>query len=164
MNTFPNLILLSLSFLFASGLLVSAQVQATASAWEQKSHGGFGDFPPANTVDGIISADSSWRGEGAGVWIQYDLGKVLEIQSIQIAFLKGDTRSYVFDIMASEAGQVESWKTVAEGVRSSGTTIDLENFSLGGVLARYIRLVGRGNTSEKFPDWFNITETIFITR
>ena len=131
-------------------------IKVTASAWEQKAHGGVGDFSPEATLDGNLKATSSWRAEGKGQWIQYDLGAVKRLKEIKIAFVSGDSRQYAIDLLVSKTGK--DWTTVGGKVRSSGKTADYEPFKLNEAEARYVRIVGQGNTSEKFPNWINITE------
>ena len=47
-----------------------------------------------------------------------------------------------------------SWATVFSG-QSSGTTIGLQTFDFSDVAARYVRIVGHGNTQS---DWNSLTE------
>ena len=137
-------------------------IRVTASAWEQKAHGGVADFPPEATLDGNLKATSSWRADGKGQWIQYDLGSVKRLEEIQIAFLSGDKRQYTLDLLVSKTGAEKDWTMVAEKVRSSGKAADYEPFKLNRAEARFVRIVGQGNTSEKFPNWINITEVAFF--
>ena len=137
-------------------------VEVTASAWESKAHGGFADFPPELTLDGKLEAKSSWRADGKGQWIQYDLGAAKPLAEVRIAFVSGNKRSYTIDILVSKTGEEKDWTTVAEKAASSGKTAEYEPFKLNGAEARYVRVVGQGNTSEKFPTWINITEVAFV--
>ncbi len=130
-----------------------------ASDWEQKAHGGWADFPPANTIDGDPTDASSWRVEGEGEWIQYDLGGRRRLDAIRLAFTKGNERSYAFTVMTSLDGR--TWREVYDG-RSGGSSDHMEWFDLEDSEARYIRLVGHGNTHEQFGQWFNINEVDFI--
>lgn len=143
---------------------LSAGLQVEASSWESKAHGGFADFPPQNVIDGILSANSSWRGEGDGVWIQFDLETPTQIRGIALGFFKGATRKYTFDILISESGEADSWTEVSSRLTSSGTTENLEAFEFDSVSTRFIRLVGHGNTTENFPDWFNLTEAVILAK
>lgn len=161
----------------AAGLIVLLQMQVfgdgdavkaaavTASAFESKAHGGFGDFPPENTVDGKLIADSSWRAEvndpDKGQWIQYDLGAEKKLDSIKIMFLSGSKRIYRFRIEGSADG--ETWIGIFSG--TSAGQPEFETFHARGASARYVRLTGFGNTGapgageSPFPKWFNIVET-----
>lgn len=143
----------------------------TASGFESKAHGGFKDFPPENTVDGKLIADSSWRAEvndpEKGQWIQYDLGEEKKLECVKIAFVSGHKRIYRFKIEGSADG--EKWTELFSGA-SGGQTAELETFDAGGASARYIRLTGFGNTNvnpaeeNRFLKWFNIVETQIYVR
>jgi hypothetical protein len=133
-------------------------LKVTASDWEQKAKGGFADFPPEKTLDGDLSNNSSWRAEshdGAGQWIQYDLGAVESLDSIRLAFTNGDSRRYRFKIETS--ADAAAWSIRFDG-ESSGKTKEFEAYDLGAVQARYVRVTGFGNTNAKFPHWININE------
>lgn len=106
---------------------------------------------PANTLDGNF--DTRWSAQGNGQWIDFDLGSVKNIDSVRIAFYKGNTRTANFSIQASEDGV--NYLTVDNNLQSSGFTLDLETFKLNNVNARFLRIVGYGNTSN---DWNSITE------
>lgn len=145
----------------------AGEISVTASAFESKERGGFADFPPEKTLDGDLSANSSWRVEvadaGSGEWIQYDLGAVQKISSIKVFFLSGSKRSYQFKIETSAEGQM--WSEVFSG--ASGGLDGFEEFDAKGAEARYVRLTGCGNTGigaeSPFPKWFNIVETRIVT-
>jgi hypothetical protein len=139
-----------------------SKIKVTASSWEQKAHSGFADFPPEMTLDGKL--DTSWRAEGKGQWIQCDLGEVKRLREVRIAFVSGDKRSYTIDILVSQTGGEKEWTPVIEKAVSSGKTTELESFKLNGAEARYVRIVGQGNTSDKFPNWINITEVLFVAQ
>jgi len=105
---------------------------------------------PLNTIDG--NWNTRWSAEGAGQWIQYDLGQARTVDYVDIAFYNGDRRSTRFDILAS--ADAEQWSTVYSG-QSSGTTSGFERFAFEPVDARFVRIVGYGNTSNH---WNSITE------
>lgn len=138
--------------------------QISASAFESKAAGGFADFTPEKTVDGDLSANSSWRAEvkddQSGQWIQYDLGAVKRIASVRLAFVKGEERVYRFDIELSEDGQ--KWTTAFSG-KSGGKEKGFEEFKLSSRAARYLRVRGFGNSSEQFAHWINIVETQILS-
>ncbi|HLP25400.1 MAG TPA: discoidin domain-containing protein, partial [Acidobacteriota bacterium] len=105
---------------------------------------------PANTVDGSLA--TRWSAQGDGQWIRYDLGSVKTPAWIRIAFLNGDTRTSTFDVQLSSNGT--SWTTVYNGT-SSGTTTALETYNFSNANARYVRIVGHGNSVNL---WNSITE------
>ncbi|NUT93725.1 MAG: family 16 glycosylhydrolase [Saccharothrix sp.] len=107
---------------------------------------------PANTLDDDFT--TRWSGEGDGVWIRYDLGSAQEVGSVSIAWHKGDTRRATFDVQLSD--DAATWTTVlARGV-TSGTTLQPEVYDFADRSARYVRVVGHGNTANA---WTSITET-----
>lgn len=105
---------------------------------------------PANTVDGSFA--TRWSASGDGAWIQYDLGAVYPLDRVKIAWYLGDTRTASFDIRTSTDGA--SFSTVYSGV-SGGQSAGLESFGVGGSSARYVRIVGHGNSTS---EWNSITE------
>ena len=72
---------------------------------------------PSNTLDGDL--DTRWSAEGAGQFIQYDLGEIKQIEEIGMAFYEGDERVQEFKIRTSE--DKEDWQTQVDG-KSSGDT------------------------------------------
>jgi len=109
---------------------------------------------PKNTLDNDLS--TRWSDEGIGVWIMYDLGKVYEIHSINISWYKGDLRQAFFDVQYSVDGT--SWGTAFSG-SSSGNILDAERYGVTKAGARYVRIVGKGNTEH---NWTSITTVTII--
>jgi hypothetical protein len=72
---------------------------------------------------------------------------------VQIAFYNGNTRTSTFDILTSQNGT--SWTTAASGRVSSGTSLNLETFSITAATAKYVRIVGHGNSVNA---WNSYTE------
>ena len=106
---------------------------------------------PANTVDG--DPNTRWSASGDPQWIQYDLGRAGTVSYVKIAWYRGDTRTELFDVQVSNDG--ETWTTALPGVSSGGTST-LETYDFTDVTARYVRLLGHGNTSNL---WNSIAET-----
>ncbi|MFF5106628.1 chondroitinase-B domain-containing protein [Streptomyces sp. NPDC000134] len=107
---------------------------------------------PANTLDNDLS--TRWSSEGDGAWVRYDLGSVRTVGSVSIAWHQGDSRKNTFDVQLSEDGS--SWKTVLARTTSSGSTREQQEYDFADTPARYVRIVGHGNTTN---DWTSITET-----
>jgi hypothetical protein len=107
---------------------------------------------PANTLDG--SLETRWSASGQGQWIQYDLGAIKTVSHVAIAWYRGDQRTSVFDIEVSLDGLV--WTTVHNGT-SSGLSVDLETYDFDDVTARFVRIVGFGNSANT---WNSITELV----
>ncbi|MFI9815958.1 polysaccharide lyase family 7 protein [Saccharothrix variisporea] len=107
---------------------------------------------PANTIDNDLT--TRWSAEGDGVWIRYDLGSPQTVGSVSIAWHKGDTRRATFDVELSDDST--TWTTALARKVTSGTTLQPETYDFADRSARYVRIVGHGNTSN---DWNSITET-----
>ncbi len=111
---------------------------------------------PAGAIDGSIS--TRWSAEGDGQWIQFDLGQVANVNKIKAAWLKGDSRASMFDVLVSADGA--NWTTVFIG-ESSGQSAGLETHILAETAGRYVRVVGHGNTDN---DWNSLTEVEIFGR
>lgn len=109
----------------------------TASGYEA----GTTNFP-GNTLDGNLN--SRWSAGGDGEWISFDLGRYDLAQSVDIAFHQGDTRVAVFDVLLSNDNL--DWRTALSSNVSSGTTLALQSFDFADWPARYVRIVGHGNS------------------
>ena len=103
----------------------------------------------SNTLDGDLS--SRWSAKGDGQWIKYDLGQVKKIDAIDIAFYRGNLRYAYFDIELSSNNS--SWRQVFTGM--SDKTADLQSYDIANTDARYVRITGHGNSSNR---WNSITE------
>jgi hypothetical protein len=85
-----------------------------------------------------------WNNIRLGSWIKLDLGSSYTICSVNIAWYKGNVRSYNFDISVSNDGS--TFKKVFTG-KSSGTTTSLEKYDLpSDTTARYIKITVYGNS------------------
>ncbi|MFT3740733.1 MAG: glycoside hydrolase family 88 protein [Breznakibacter sp.] len=124
----------------------SGIVAVTASGYESGTSN-----TPDKTVDFDIS--TRWSADGQGQWILYDLGAVRQVTSVDLSFYKGNERKAYFSIYLSADG--DNFTEVYNG-ESSGTTIDLENYDFTDQPARYVKVVGYGNSAST---WNSITET-----
>lgn len=106
---------------------------------------------PANTVDNSLA--TRWSAEGNGQWIRYDLGAATTLGSLSVAWYQGNTRKATFDVQTS--GNGTSWTTVIANRQSSGTTVQQESYDFADGSARYLRIVGHGNSKNA---WNSITE------
>lgn len=109
---------------------------------------------PAGAIDGDLS--TRWSAAGDGVWIRFDLGSVVTVDSVSLAWHDGDRRRASFDVQLSEDGS--AWSTVLSRTTSSGSTLGLENHDFADGPARYLRIVGHGNNSADSAKWTSITE------
>jgi hypothetical protein len=106
---------------------------------------------PANTVDGNLA--TRWSAQGDPQWIQYDLGSTKTVGYVRVAWLNGDTRTSTFDVLVSTNGT--SWATALTGAQNPATAA-LSSYDFTDVSARYVRIVGHGNSVNT---WNSITET-----
>ncbi|MBV7532102.1 cellulase family glycosylhydrolase [Chitinophaga sp. sic0106] len=105
----------------------------------------------ANTQDNDLN--TRWSATGDGQWIQFCLGTVKTVTGVQIAFYNGNVRSSYFDIALSQDGS--SWTTAATGLQSSGTSTALQTFNITATAAKYVRIIGHGNSVNA---WNSYTE------
>lgn len=94
-----------------------------------------------------------WSAEGDGQWIAFDMGVNGPVSAVRIAWFLGDVRSTKFDIQIAAGGDT-SWHTVYSGA-SSGTQSTPEEFTFASASARYLRIVGHGNTASA---WNSVAE------
>ncbi|MFV0471465.1 MAG: glycoside hydrolase family 88 protein [Paludibacteraceae bacterium] len=118
----------------------------TASGYESNSSN-----IPENTLD--FNLDTRWSCDGMGQWIMYDLGEIKNILSVDLAFFNGGTRKGFFAVHLSSDGV--DFAEVYTG-ESSGKTNSLENYNFDDKLARYVKIIGYGNSQNT---WNSITET-----
>jgi len=96
----------------------------------------------ANVLDNNFS--TRWSASGDPQWIQFCLGNIVSVTGVQIAFYNGNLRSSSFDVLVSSNGT--SFTNAATGLVSSGTSLALENFNFPAQNAKYVRIVGHGNS------------------
>ena len=106
---------------------------------------------PANVLDNDLN--TRWSASGDGQWISFCLGDTVSVSGVQIAFYNGNARSSLFDVQYSLDGI--SWLNASTGRQSSGTSTALETFSFTPVQAKWIRILGHGNTVNA---WNSYTE------
>tara|TARA_R110002072_G_scaffold2280_1_gene18809 strand:+ start:15539 stop:17326 length:1788 start_codon:yes stop_codon:yes gene_type:complete len=104
---------------------------------------------PMNTIDGNLA--TRWSAKGDGQWIKFDLGSKQKVDDIDIAFYKGNERYAYFDIELSSNDS--SWKQVYTGMSAKNSK--LQNFNIADQTARYVRIVGHGNSANT---WNSLTE------
>lgn len=108
-----------------------------------------------NTPDKTMDFDLStrWSADGQGQWITFDLGEPRLVTSVDVAFYKGNERRAFFSIHLSANGT--DFAQVFNG-ESSGTTVNFENYDFPDQQARYVKIIGYGNSAST---WNSITET-----
>ncbi|MDB5257371.1 MAG: hypothetical protein JWM14_2066 [Chitinophagaceae bacterium] len=111
---------------------------------------------PANVLDNNVA--TRWSATGDGQWIQFCQGSAVNISGVQIAFYSGNARQSIFDVQLSQDGLI--WTNALTNVRSSGTSLALETFTFATQSAKYLRVLGHGNTVNA---WNSYTEVKILT-
>ncbi|UTF58973.1 polysaccharide lyase family 7 protein [Gilvimarinus sp. DA14] len=111
-------------------------------------------YPASKAVDGDTSWASRWAASGSPVNLTIQLEEVSEVTEVGIAWGRGDSRAYTFEIYA-RPGTSGSWTKVYDDV-SSGSTAGIEVFDITDIEAQQIRVKTFENTSGS--TWTNITE------
>ena len=104
---------------------------------------------PANVIDGNFK--TRWSADANGAYIELDLGEVKDLSGVAVAFMDGSLRFSKYEIQISEDNF--NYYRIFNG-RSTGTTEEYE-YLAAPVKARYVRLVGFGNTEN---EWNSVTE------
>ena len=109
-----------------------------------------------NVLDGKLA--TRWSAKGKGQWIQFNLGSLHRVSEVRIAWHEGNTRQARFDIKVSKDGA--AWTQVHRGT-SSGKTTGFERVTFSSKDAKFVRIVGRGNTRN---NWNSINEVEIFGR
>ncbi len=103
-----------------------------------------------NTKDNNLN--TRWSNLGSGSWIQFDLGSMESICSVDVNWYRGDIRQNNFVISVSNDGTTFTDKYT--DTSNLGTTA--EKYSLpAGTEGRYVRITVNGNTENQ---WASVTE------
>ena len=102
---------------------------------------------PAGAIDGNLSANSRWSSKGDGKTIIFDLGNMKTVSEIRAAWYKGNQRTAFFDVGTSANNR--EWNRVLWNGQSQGT-LGLESHDVTDTEARYVRIVGHGNSSSQW--------------
>ncbi len=117
---------------------------------------------PENVLDGNLSTRWSaespeLEGEDNAPYIDFELSELTEVSGIRIAWFRGDQRKSSFKVLVSQNG-VEYVFVFLSG-ESSGNTKALETYSFGSFPAKFVRILGFGNSDNR---WNSITEVEII--
>ncbi|OMP79680.1 glycosyl hydrolase family 8 [[Flexibacter] sp. ATCC 35208] len=125
--------------------------EATAGTCVPVSASGDDGNVAANVLDGSLA--TRWSSSGDGQYLQFCLDAATTVTGADIAFYQGNTRVATFDIQTSTNGS--TWTNAATGLKSSGTSTASESFPITPVSAKYVKIVGHGNSVNA---WNSITE------
>ena len=118
-----------------------------ATGWIANSDDG---NKPVNTLDNNLS--TRWSNLGTGSWIRYDLGQSMTVCDLDISWYRGNERQSNFVVSVSQDDR--TYTNVYTG-KSSGTTLNQEDYNIPDTAARYVKVTVNGNTMN---DWASITE------
>jgi hypothetical protein len=93
-----------------------------------------------------------WSNLGKGSWIRYDLGQSMTVCDLDISWYKGNERQNNFVVSVSQDDR--TYTNVYTG-KSSGTTLNQEDYNIPDTVARYVKVTVNGNT---YNDWASVTE------
>src|SRR3989344_8465854 len=113
---------------------------------------------PRNTLDNNLS--SRWSSEGIGQWIKYEFNQTVIVNRIQIAFHQGDQRIAYFAVETSLDNS--SWTRVLNNMQSSGNTLNLQTFNFANTQARYLRIIGNGNSDNSWNAYSEVKINDFV--
>ncbi|MBU2884381.1 polysaccharide lyase family 7 protein [Gilvimarinus agarilyticus] len=111
-------------------------------------------YPASKAVDGNTAWASRWAASGSPVNLTVQLEETSEVTEVGIAWGRGDSRAYTFEIYA-RPGTSGSWTKVYDDV-STGSTAGIEVFDITDIDAQQIRVKTFDNTAG--TSWTNITE------
>ena len=96
---------------------------------------------PERSVDSNLN--TRWSAFGVGEVIVYDLGESAWLDTVKIAFNRGNERRTFFDLAISEDST--NWVIFYPEGESSGTTTSFESFTFPAIKGRYLKLIGKGH-------------------
>jgi F5/8 type C domain len=111
------------------------------------------DAIETNVLDNNLN--TRWSAETVGSWIQTDLEVKNVVCSLDIAWYKGNTRSYNFIISLSTDGT--TYTNVYEGT-STGKSLSSERYNFKENTARYVKITINGNNEDGNENWGAVTE------
>lgn len=110
-------------------------------------------YLPDNAIDNLTTPDSRWSSEGTGKELLLDMGSVNTLGSLKIKWYDGAERQANFEVETSVDNTI--WEPVLEDGVSSGKHSGFELVNLTESNARYIKIIGLGNSES---DWNSIVE------
>lgn len=111
------------------------------------------DYEAANAIDGDTTPASRWSALGSHQELVLDLGEVKTIGSLKVKWHQGAERQASFSVDTSV--DQSTWQNVLTESTSSGKHSGFEQVNLTSSDARYVKIVGMGNSEN---DWNSIVE------
>ena len=108
-----------------------------------------------NVAGNVFDNDLSnrWSGDGDGAFITLDLGQEYKVSFLKVGLYQGDERMSYFDILSSKDNL--DYNEALIGISSELTSSPLVIYDFADTTARYIRVVGHGNSEST---WNSYTE------
>ena len=106
----------------------------------------------SNTIDDNF--ETYWEAQGEGSFLFLDLGNIKNIKEIKIGFNDGNTRQQIFSLEASLDGN--TFSSILSYEKPPGDTLDLYSINLTNTSARYLKIIGHGNTQNDFNSFSEI--------
>ena len=122
------------------------------------------DVPqPLNNEYNVLDGNLETRWSAANdlnnyVWLQFELDKESELDTLMLATYLGDQRQTKFKVEVSENGT--DFKEVFDG-QTGGQTLDFEEFTFEKCIARYVRIKFFGTTE---GSWNSPTDVVFANK
>lgn len=147
-----------------ASLLALLSSPAGAQTFSAQSAGDFGgahsSFPASNAIDGNTAFASRWaanynNSSNGTVNLFVDLGSVQRVDDIGVAWGRGDSRSYNFEVRA-RSGTSGSWTKIRSRADSSGNTSGIEVYNVDDIDARQVRI--KIFSTSNGSDWADVTE------
>lgn len=104
---------------------------------------------PVNAADGNFN--TKWSNQGRGSWISLDLGRLVNICYVDVAWYRGNMRQNTFTISDSSDGS--TFTPIFSG--QSQKTLNLQRYDFADSIARQLKITVNGNTEN---NWASITE------
>jgi uncharacterized protein YjbI with pentapeptide repeats len=127
-----------------------------------RANGDDGNIPQNATDNNDLN--TRWSNIGRGSWIQMDLGERKDISNLQIAWFKGDRRTYTFKVIFSnEREPTDEEANKSRERTSNGGSLSPENYRvkdlikdqhIENVRTRYITITVNGNSVN---NWASVT-------
>lgn len=129
---------------------VNEQYPIASAAFDGEVDAG---FIASNAIDGDTSPVSRWSALGTQLELVLDIGEVKTIGSLKIKWHQGAERQANFSVDTSN--NQSTWQNVLSESTSSGKHSGFEQVNLTSSEARYVKIVGMGNSEN---DWNSIVE------
>ncbi len=104
---------------------------------------------PANAIDGNLN--TKWSSQGRGSWISLDLGRLVNICYVDVAWYRGNTRQNTFTISDSSDGS--TFAQIFAG--QSQKNLNFQRYDFADSIARQLKITVIRNTEN---NWASITE------